>query len=173
MRIFFSALLGQRVVSLGLRRPRIWPTIFAVLLVALSSGCGKKEAARDTGEFESYLNQFEKEFHEYSGFQLAEPSIRIHRGTLTKSQLAVCRLNAEGADITVNDMYWDSLSSTHRELVMYHEFGHCLESRKHEDSEGDGRKYKSIMNSMPQLLVDYKDHREDYVRELLGVEKRR
>lgn len=148
---------------------------FALLIVLSSlafSGCGKKAPVRDVGEFESYLNRFEEEFHEFSGFQLAEPSITVRLGTLSKTQLAVCRLNSEGAAITVNDLYWNSLSPAHKELVMYHEFGHCLESRKHEDSEGTGRKYKSIMNSMPQLLTDYDEHREDYVRELLGVEKR-
>lgn len=75
--------------------------------------------------------------------------------------------------ITVRKSYWDIITDTERQQLLYHELGHCILLRKnHRDARDFNGMPISIMNSCScnfhpnQVLQYYSDHRSDYVVEL-------
>ena len=72
---------------------------------------------RDTGEFESYMQDFEKSFEQVRGVRLYVDNISIKRGPLNKTQLALCEEGPGVSNITLNEMYWDKLSDVTKKIV--------------------------------------------------------
>lgn len=79
---------------------------------------------------------------------------------------AVCIMEDEHIPkINVNVEKWSMLNEWRREAVIFHELGHCILGRAHDDVVINGR-YKSIMNS---YLIDgdvYLLNRDYYQQEL-------
>lgn len=50
-------------------------------------------------------------------------------------------------EIAIDENYWRRSSHLGRELVVFHELGHCILQRGHNEAEGRGNTCLSIMNS--------------------------
>lgn len=75
----------------------------------------------------------------------------------------------EGRNISINKAYWSDASHTSRELLIFHELGHCVLNLEHDDSwiTLNGVYIpKSIMNSYLFSEYLYDTFREYYMLEL-------
>lgn len=73
----------------------------------------------------------------------------------------------ENKVVRVNSVMWDSLTTTDQELVIFHELGHCILHRGHDESlHSSGFRPNSVMN--PTLLGElyYKLYYSEYMHEL-------
>ena len=131
------------------------------------SGCGRP-VSRNTGEFEPYLKKFEGYFQQYNGVKMVLGNVTIKRQTLASSQLALCEISPEGSTILLNDTYWDILSDETKEVVFMHESGHCFVGRLHNNNRANDRQWESVMQQHPQLLRDYEEHKDEYLKELFS-----
>jgi len=65
------------------------------------------------------------------------------RGTLGQ-----CKSYSDGSkQIVIDQPFWNSASELEREYVVFHELGHCLLGRDHDDSTDASGKCTSIMQS--------------------------
>ena len=115
-----------------------------------------------------YLDRFELLYK-------ADVSIRIEFGDLKSPTAAVCNTWSDGyRDIDVNEEMWRKEGDLGREQVIFHELGHCILSRGHNDTLTTVGAYKnaakSIMNSYTfgDSFV-YKDNNSYYYTELFSV----
>jgi hypothetical protein len=138
--------------------------VFLGFLAVLLVGCGKP--VRELGPFESYVTQFEKASTE-NGKDLAVDNLVIEFGSIDPLKLATCTHDGIPT-ITVSKSNWDTLDEDEREKVLYHELGHCVLDRRHDDEKGSGREWKSLMIPYPGKISDYKDHKKEYIQELFS-----
>ncbi len=140
-----------------------------LVCVWVASGCG--QATRQTGQFEPYVASFEQDAARLN--QTIEVNyIVIQFGPLAPMTLGLCNLGADVPTITVNQPAWATLSETQRQIVIYHELGHCVLKKGHDDDSynvrGDRIKL-TVMNSHPLELVDYTSFRDEYLQELFNL----
>jgi len=141
--------------------------VFVFFLLTVVS-CG--QAMRNTGLFEVYVEAFEKDAATLNR-RLTINSIEIKFGELNDKTLALCSLGVGTPLITVSQRLWNGLDETQRQLVIYHELGHCVLKKAHSNQELrlPGQRMKlSIMNQHPLDLTDYPQFRKDYLNELFN-----
>jgi hypothetical protein len=146
-------------------------TTLTTLMMNLSFvGCGPGTNVRDTGEYESYVQAFEKDSLE-NGYAVQVNYLVIKNGSLPANQLALCDTGVGVPTITVNPEYWAIMNELERTIVMYHELGHCVFFKVHVNTQLDpnkGRAYVSIMNAYPLDLYDFETYRAQYMKEFFN-----
>jgi len=76
--------------------------------------------------------------------------------------------------ITIDRKFWERADKTYKEIVMFHELGHCALGRKHNDETTPIGPFIDIGNSIMNSYVDmvpggfYLDNRDEYLRELFS-----
>ena len=68
---------------------------------------------------------------------------------------------------------WDRGSETFREMLVFHELGHCLLGRGHKNSRHSDGRLESLMNSYLFDQRIYLANRDAYLKELFTAEVRR
>lgn len=98
---------------------------------------------------------------------------RYVHGDLSLAQpLAYCTPGSN--EIKINDVYWDSMNDMAKEIVLFHELGHCMLQREHREAvDVHGRKL-SIMSSRKRLVKNetYLKWRNEYLDELFDPQFR-
>ena len=82
-----------------------------------------------------------------------------------------CQFNSHASNIITIDLdFWINASRDRRELVVFHELGHCVLYQDHREEENDENACLSIMNSGTSgCFVYYNDiNREYYLDELFN-----
>lgn len=79
-----------------------------------------------------------------------------------------CHYNSQESNrITIDLTFWQNANQSTRELVVFHELGHCVLFRDHLEDENNQNTCLSIMNSGTSgCRVRYADNREYYLDEL-------
>jgi len=73
--------------------------------------------------------------------------------------------------ITIDQPYWNALSSTHKKVLLFHELGHCYLNRDHNDNMLQDGEIESIMHSSLDIHDWYFEaHKEFYLKELFTKE---
>lgn len=143
--------------------------LFLFVSMVLLTSCGREGdggiaslAAVVDPELVEYVRRFER-------LKGSMEDITVVFAPQEKSIAAVCIVSYEGKRIEVDRDKWSRYSDTIREVVIFHEGGHCLLDRKHDDREieieGEVIK-RSVMSPkiLPQAM--YENHRKYYEREL-------
>ena len=73
-----------------------------------------------------------------------------------KQHLGVC--STASKEILINEFYWRQFSELDREYVMFHELGHCILDRLHDNGALPNGECKSIMNA----LGECRENQENY-----------
>lgn len=125
-------------------------------VVFLVSACGR-QMLYDTAIFESYVETFEKESITY-GMPTQVLELVIRFSTELKNDVAgQCQRNPNASPlILINISYWEYLTPGQKEILLFHEMGHCVLGFGHDDTE------KAIMNT--RLLAGYGSNREGLLR---------
>jgi hypothetical protein len=124
------------------------------------------------GEFFSYVATFEN----HAKIELGNPAftvvdIPINFGDTENSEyVGVCFSYSNGdKEIIIDKQWWDRVSITSRESLIFHELGHCAINRVHNDEEivKSGKTVRaSIMHPGVVSSTDYNAYKTGYIHEL-------
>jgi len=157
-------------------------TIAFSLLITLVA-CGKdneiqlnKEYQGVDAELWSYFEKFEKEAGERGvTIDLAAAGIT---GTIEKihahGTVGLCNHRLDQPNHVIIDInFWTSASDNSKEMIIFHELGHCILERGHNDDKKDDGTCASIMRSGRGGCIDFynKGNKAAYLDELYTGEK--
>jgi hypothetical protein len=133
----------------------------------LNSSCGpttfQEKKNKIDLEFVELVQLFEKEQHENVDVDISFKKLELPTVGLCWQQ--VQDDFKQGIEIEIDPDFWFSSSDVKKEELLFHELGHCILNRDHDNS----RLYYSIPKSVMYPYVfewAYKDHRSYYVDEL-------
>lgn len=105
----------------------------------------------------------------------ANVSIRIEFGDVQYPTVAVCFRWSDGyRDIDVNEKAWKETGDLGKEQLIFHELGHCILNREHDDTLTTVGSYRSAKKSIMNAYVFgdtfvYRDNKDYYYTELFGI----
>lgn len=165
MRKFAIILLPILLVSCGLP------------LKHAKSSNGTRQFTSSDSTFSKYITKFETDAKARYGTDFSVGDIPINFGdTGNDGYDGVCISYSDGTkEIIIEKDWWEDRGETSREMMIYHELGHCRLDRDHDDEtiETDDHKIvkMSLMNSIlpgPNHYILYKD---GYLEELFKKTK--
>jgi len=120
-----------------------------------------------------YLASFKKEAHN-QGFLVSNipATVIFGKAATTEHPNAVgwCSVTNGRLFIKIDRKYYFKGDTYQREELVYHEIGHCLASREHcEYKDPVTKRRVSIMSADMGEGNDYKEHRDEYIKELFHV----
>lgn len=121
----------------------------------------------------SYFENFELEAR-LRGIQIdlvhAEITGEVER-IVEDGVAGTCQFGRHIHHVTIDEDYWNQASQLWREMVVFHELGHCALDRGHLETENSNGACLSIMNSGTSgCNLRYNNtNREYYLDELFGV----
>ncbi len=167
-----------------------------ICILIITANCGKKSSTRlystTDSEFEELIGEFKQKIDEFKmeGYFQGVVPVNFH-DTGNPLYAGVCNKYPDGTrEIFINKEYWGEVSSSEsqtrldiinsrRRLLLFHELGHCILNRGHQDNtvgdfiKGSGqdsyinKKLKiSIMNTHLISINIYEKYREGYIKEL-------
>lgn len=142
------------------------PVLIFVTSIFLLVGCGTgvRGGKAEQGEFKAYVESFETVALE-KGRDLRGISytVAIHFGETKENEFAVCHISEMGEkEIVVNEEKWGIIEETKKEMVVYHELGHCILKRAHRED------VKSLMNPYLVGQKDFEKNQDEYLTELFS-----
>lgn len=122
-------------------------------------------------ELQQYFDQFEVEASRYNvDVEIDDLDISGYveniRGNGTVGQ---CKIYSDGMqEVVIDEGYWDRIGDEQKEFLVFHELGHCILGRDHDDTVLVEDICKSIMRSgLTDCNIIYDDNsREMYLKEL-------
>lgn len=153
--------------------------VFCVLLGISVSACAPKEKAHDAflqvdAPFQGFVNTFEQVSAD-EGHPLQINDLVVQFGsTPTLNETGICEwADNETPRITINQRIWNTLSDYDRQEVIFHELGHCVLKRIHQNSEmmaygGTIQVAESIMYMYRISGTIYRDNIAHYHDELFS-----
>jgi hypothetical protein len=133
-----------------------------LIVSLLLFGCGGKEQPVIDQELLVYADRFEKDV----GLKVIGTTVVF--GSLPGDKVGVCSIWGGKKKIVISREYWEKISENGREMLMYHEFGHCIAGLGHDEGVDAFAQYcpNSIMypyafsycysQYKPQYLIDIK-----------------
>lgn len=135
-----------------------------VVLSILLAGCGRPGFQANTYIDPNFQPMVDK-FTEISGIT---PEVSIYFDDLTGDVIGTCYVRGEVRDIEIDEAWWWNASYLDRELVIFHELGHCvLDQMDHRDFKLSNGCSGSIMNTYHIGAYCYEKHYDYYIEELL------
>ncbi len=141
---------------------------YIIAFCILLSGCAdnRKHILEIEPQYKKYVTLFEDESRNFGNPIKINHLIIKTVSKLDDYVLANCvQLYALPPTINISLQYWRYLSETEREMLLFHEMGHCILDRRHNDNIENGV-YKSLMATYifgPDVYLLY---RSQYLSEL-------
>ncbi len=157
--------------------------VFCALLGVSASACAPKEKQHDSflqvdAPFQDFVHNFETVSAE-EGQSVSISDLVVQFGnTPTLNETGVCEwADNETPKITVNQRIWNTLNDYDKQEVIFHELGHCVLKRVHQNSEmmaynGTVQVAASIMYPYRISGTIYRDNITHYHDELFDVTKK-
>ena len=83
------------------------------------------------------------------------------------STVGLCRFYSRGPNqIELSRSNWNRGTETFKEMLLFHELGHCALGRGHFNATHSGGRPESLMNSWLFSQNFYRQHRDEYLKEL-------
>ena len=164
-------------------------TLLLLLLTFILASCGavnkkhiqhlegSKQFATSNSVFSPYVDSFTKNARTY----LSRPSfvvgdIPVNFGDTTKDEFdGVCNSYSDGTkEVLIKKSWWDRASVHQREVMIYHELGHCSLNRDHDTELITKDSYQvkaSIMNPTIPGSSHYLQYKTSYLTELFTYDK--
>ena len=123
------------------------------MLLSLNAWAGEPDA-------NIYVERFIGEM-EAHGVKIAHVHVTVQFGFNLTDYHTLGQCNLKTHLITLSESYWMTASDTEREALMFHELGHCVLGRRHDDGGmpvSGGAIYKSIMNTYGNLILSQPCH---------------
>jgi len=118
-----------------------------------------------------FFEKFEKEAKQRGlTIDLVTQKIQGKIASVPESHVGLCsRTTNSNLTVTIDKIFWETNSALNKELLVFHELGHCSLNQGHrENSAADGGICKSIMRSGTGACIDnYKaSNRKNYLDDL-------
>jgi hypothetical protein len=111
-----------------------------LILIFLLTGCGKgiedfikikglsRNKAKTDPIFSEFINSFKLQFN-------VNVKVPIIFKEMDDKHAGVCYKYSDGyKEININKKYWDLFSQEQKEQLIYHELGHCVFNKGHDDT---------------------------------------
>ncbi len=135
---------------------------YVMLLTLFQVACGQPRL--EVGGFEYYLEKFELEALKHYKYVITKDlKIRMVDKIEGMDKPGIVGLCSEtlgfNPNIQILRSYWEAVNETEREMLIYHELGHCILGRNHSS-------YNGIMSATLRPYQEYLEHREEYIVDL-------
>lgn len=150
--------------------------IMMLLMALIMAGCGLNDPdVRNTRQrffaesdpfFDSYKDSFEADHSYYAGYEINTESVYINFAEdsfFDTLEIGTCYFvsgTQSGREILIRESYWNSMSNSCREFLVYHELAHCALDQTHRSE------YPSVMNENIGYCSYYYSYRESFVSEM-------
>lgn len=145
--------------------------LIALLSLFFFINCAGMHKKYDTAIFEDYVTRFEDYSELYGTKRVVVTDLIIEFGDLKDTFVGLCgKFEGESPRITVDSEWWNSSTTNdaQREILMFHELGHCILDRDHNDNVLPNGKQESIMYYRVINSNDYVTSRGYYLKELFN-----
>ncbi len=141
---------------------------YIILLLLIGCGSGEIKLPKDTDPtFTPYIHEFQKAW----GKDIKTP---INFGDMDKGIAGVCHSWTNGhTEIEIDKDFWDYAMEYQKEVLIFHELGHCELDRRHDFGtvELDGNTCPSSVMRTPlfhiyEIFDCYELNRDYYIEEL-------
>lgn len=106
-------------------------------------------------ELHPYFQKFEREAaRRGKTCSLADANIIGRFGALRKDIVGLCSNRAQ-REIIIDELFWKRSSKLSKELIVFHELGHCFLERKHSNKPFNDGTCSSIMRSGQGGCIDF------------------
>lgn len=149
---------------------------YAVVLGLCLIGCGEPETrvSHPRSSVDPAANLEVWSFELEWGHQLTGVSVRFGSAELEADELwsvGVCSITPWSRTVTLDTEWWLDATPEGREALVFHELGHCVLDRMHDDTVDDMGRPVSVM--YPEItLVKWAwtvpEYRQAYIDELFG-----
>lgn len=89
---------------------------------------------------------------------------------IDKGTVGWCKPFLWPQQIMLDTLYWEDATELEKEQLIFHELGHCVLGREHNDKEDENGDPISIMHPYTMDDHTYKRHREQYIKDLFTKE---
>lgn len=135
-------------------------------------GVTTKQFAQSDSVFQPYIEKFE--FHgrqEFSDPNFKVGDIPINFGDTTDPNYdGVCLVYADDTkEIIIRESWWNKAHALQKEMLVFHELGHCRLGRTHDDELiplNDSEVKASLMHPVIPDTATYEQTRDGYIKEL-------
>lgn len=157
---------------------RLVAVIFASCSILLTQACAQKEGHESVLSIQEPFVSFVAEFERVSAQQgqaVAISDLIVEFGdTPSLNETGVCIWSSDDTPrVVINQAIWNTLNDDDREEVIFHELGHCILQRLHQNSRvnvaGGGTRPQSVMYPVRIDGNTYMDNIADYQSELFSI----
>lgn len=134
------------------------------IVLGLFMFCLSAIADDDKSELVAYLGRFDQLNEVVTGVKAEQMSIEFTDTIPSRDIVASC---SGGKHIAVYRPVWVKASHTKREMIIFHELGHCVLNREHSSTTDK----PSLMAESLISVRAYRENREYYLRELFSGAK--
>ncbi len=137
--------------------------LYFIFLPLLLLGC-EENPSQSNPEFDPFLNSFEEAAEERSvPLDLSEVTLFLTEDLESIIQGQCVQYASGKSEIRIKQEFWNNASYWEKELLVFHELGHCILARSHDDSVDSLGHCKSIMRTSANLChLEYGAENRDY-----------
>ena len=157
--------------------------VLCVVLGVSTSACAPKEKQHDAflqvdAPFQDFVSNFEQASSEEGQALVINDLVVAFGSTPNLNETGVCEYaENETPRITINQRIWNTLNDYDKQEVMFHELGHCVLKRLHQNGEmmaynNTVRIAESIMYPYRISGTIYRDNIVHYHNELVDASKK-
>ncbi len=164
-------------MSLSFKHIRHWliAIIFGLTIMACSDEPVEEENDNKINValvFQKYVDRFiEEGANRGYNIDFSDTGLSLQFGTIPQDAAGICSELGSGTsgnhNIEIRKTYWESLTDTWKERLIFHELGHCELNRPHDNQVLSNGDWKSIMRGDPlppdkTPIVNYTGTRREY-----------
>jgi len=147
-------------------------TLYSLFLFFLILSCEKEAMVQIDNELQTYIDQFEDEaLNRGLDINLAETGIHAFIQGIEGAIVGQCQHKEDEPNVILLDRnYWDNATEDEKVLIVFHELGHCVLKKEHNDQKDANGFCLSIMHSSSQVCkIDFSPtERDSYFDELFN-----
>ena len=124
-----------------------------------------------------YVDRFEyigKYIYNDSSYEIPKMTIAIHTindfnlGIIAPDAIGICHYFKIPRTILISEKHWNEASNIQREMLVFHELGHCALGRLHKTSTNPWGEEMSLMYPKIFSPQTYKENYEYFIHELFS-----
>jgi len=133
-----------------------------LLIITISTGCGKS-IYLVTGDFQPFIDNFSALYKE----PIADLIVEFGDTNYEANRVIGTCYYGTVPRIVINSDFWERSSYYDKQVLLYHELGHCVLGRSHRDDLTVESRPLSIMNSFHIGQFWYTGYMDEYDSELM------
>lgn len=149
-------------------------TLVGLVALTLLTAMGpRRPDISESGETQELFSEFKQLAQAYGTFLQREDILFSFETFFWGSTAGVCYYQSRSPNrIELSSSHWSRGSETFKEMLLFHELGHCAMGRGHNNGRYSDGRPESLMNSWLFNQQLYRTNREQYLKELFTVNPR-